>query len=103
MYFNALAVSNELIDRSRRVIDRINKATNTKLAKVDNSRLVKLANHQGNKIKEGDIISQRVELKFFIFMTITFFILPLLVMQIPGIEMIGEAILNPFMKIIDPK
>ena len=66
-------------------------------------RLAEVTKHQGNENTGGDIISQRIELKFFIFMTFSFFILPLLLMQIPGIEKIGFAIINPFMRIIEHK
>ncbi len=43
-----------------------------------------------------DNISQKVELKFFLFMITVFFLIPILVIQIPGIEKIGETILRPF-------
>ena len=41
-------------------------------------------------------ISQKVELKFFLVMITVFFVFPILVIQIPGIEKIGETILRPF-------
>ena len=43
-----------------------------------------------------DITSQKVELKFFLVMITVFFVFPILVIQIPGIEKIGETILRPF-------
>ena len=43
-----------------------------------------------------DNISQKVELKFFLVMITVFFIFPILIIQIPGIEKIGETILRPF-------
>ena len=41
-------------------------------------------------------ISKKVELKFFLVMITVFFVFPILVIQIPGIEKIGETILRPF-------
>ena len=43
-----------------------------------------------------DNISRKAEIKFFLAMVTTFFILPILIIQIPGIEKIGETILKPF-------
>lgn len=43
-----------------------------------------------------DNISHKAEIKFFLAMTTIFFLLPILIIQIPGIEKIGEAILKPF-------
>ena len=43
-----------------------------------------------------DNISHKVELKFFLVMITVFFIFPILIIQIPGIEKIGETILRPF-------
>jgi hypothetical protein len=36
-------------------------------------------------------------------MTIVFFALPLAIIQIPGVEKIGEVILSPFMKVIESR
>tara|TARA_B100000073_G_scaffold330795_1_gene319568 strand:+ start:988 stop:1146 length:159 start_codon:yes stop_codon:yes gene_type:complete len=41
-------------------------------------------------------ISQGAEFKFFLIMITIFFLLPILIIQIPGIEKIGETILKPF-------
>ena len=41
-------------------------------------------------------ISQKIELKFFLVMITVFFVFPILIIQIPGIEKIGETILRPF-------
>lgn len=43
-----------------------------------------------------DNISKKVELKFFLVMIIIFFAIPMLIIQIPGIEKVGETILKPF-------
>mgnify|MGYP004141058679 CR=1 FL=1 len=43
-----------------------------------------------------DNISYKAEIKFFLAMATIFFLLPILIIQIPGIEKIGEAILKPF-------
>ena len=48
-------------------------------------------------------ISQKVELKFFLAMVTLFFIIPLLLIQIPGIEKVGQTILSPFQFILDYK
>ena len=48
-------------------------------------------------------ISQKVELKFFLVMVTLFFIIPLLLIQMPGIEKVGETILRPFQFILDNK
>jgi len=40
--------------------------------------------------------NQKIEIQFFIAMITVFFIIPILIIQIPGIEKIGEAILKPF-------
>ena len=62
-----------------------------------------MQNQQNNKDQDGVNISQKLELKFFIYMTIAFFALPLAIIQIPGVEKIGDAILSPFMKIIESR
>lgn len=62
-----------------------------------------MQNQQNNKDQDGVNISQKVELKFFIYMTIVFFALPLAIIQIPGIEKIGDAIISPFMRVIDSR
>ena len=41
-------------------------------------------------------ISQKVEFKFFLVMVTLFFINPLLLIQIPGIEKVGETTQGPF-------
>ena len=43
-----------------------------------------------------DNISQKVELRFFLVMITVFFVVPILIIQIPGIEKVGETILKPF-------
>ena len=65
--------------------------------------LSSMQNQQNNKNRDGDNISEKLELKFFVLMTIVFFALPLAIIQIPGVEKIGDAILSPFMKIIESK
>ena len=60
-----------------------------------------MLNQQNEKNQDGENISQKMELKFFIYMVIIFFALPLAIIQIPGVEKIGEAIISPFMKIIE--
>jgi hypothetical protein len=62
-----------------------------------------MQNQQNNKDQDRVNISQKLELKFFIYMTIVFFALPLAIIQIPGIEKIGDAIISPFMKVIDSR
>ena len=62
-----------------------------------------MQNHQNNKDQDGINVSQKLELKFFIYMTIVFFVLPLVIIQIPGVEKIGNLILSPFMKIIESR
>ena len=64
---------------------------------------ITMQNHQNNKDQDGINISQKLELKFFIYMTIVFFVLPLVIIQIPGVEKIGNLILSPFMKIIESR
>ena len=62
-----------------------------------------MQDQQNNKDQDGINISQKLELKFFIYMTILFFVLPLAIIQIPGVEKIGEAILSPFMRVIESR
>ena len=62
-----------------------------------------MQNHQNNKDQDGINVSQKLELKFFIYMTIVFFVLPLVIIQIPGVEKIGNLILSPFMKVIESR
>ena len=62
-----------------------------------------MQNHQNNKDQDGINLSQKLELKFFIYMTIVFFVLPLVIIQIPGVEKIGNLILSPFMKVIESR
>ena len=62
-----------------------------------------MQDQQNNKDQDGVNISQKLELKFFIYMTIVFFALPLAIIQIPGVEKIGEVILSPFMKVIESR
>jgi hypothetical protein len=62
-----------------------------------------MQDQQNNKDQDGVNISQKLELKFFIYMTILFFVLPLAIIQIPGVEKIGEAILSPFMRVIESR
>lgn len=62
-----------------------------------------MQNHQDNKDQDGINVSQKLELKFFIYMTIVFFVLPLVIIQIPGVEKIGNLILSPFMKVIESR
>ena len=50
-----------------------------------------------------DNISQKVELKFFLVMITVFFVVPILIIQIPGIEKVGETILKPFDFILNHK
>ena len=64
---------------------------------------ITMQNHQNNKDQDGINVSQKLELKFFIYMTIVFFVLPLVIIQIPGVEKIGNLILSPFMKIIESR
>ena len=64
---------------------------------------ITMQNHQNNKDQDGINLSQKLELKFFIYMTIVFFVLPLVIIQIPGVEKIGNLILSPFMKIIESR
>lgn len=64
-------------------------------------RLETVKTHQKSKSQNENSISQKVELKFFIIMTILFFVVPLLIIQIPAVEKVGDAILYPFMKIIE--
>jgi len=45
--------------------------------------------------------NQKAELQFFLIMTLMFFIVPILIIQIPGVERIGQAILSPFNFIIN--
>lgn len=45
--------------------------------------------------------NQKAELQFFLIMTLIFFIIPILIIQIPGAERIGQAILSPFNFIIN--
>ena len=62
-----------------------------------------MLNQQTDKDRDGVNISQKMELKFFLYMTIVFFALPLAIIQIPGVEKIGNAILSPFMKVIESR
>ena len=62
-----------------------------------------MQDQQNNKDQDRINISQKLELKFFIYMTILFFVLPLAIIQIPGVEKIGEAILSPFMRVIESR
>ena len=62
-----------------------------------------MQDQQNNKDQDGVNISQKLELKFFIYMTILFFVLPLAIIQIPGVEKIGESILSPFMRVIESR
>ena len=62
-----------------------------------------MVNQQNEKNQDAENISQKMELKFFIYMTIVFFVLPLVIIQIPGVEKIGNLILSPFMKIIESR
>ena len=62
-----------------------------------------MQDQQNNKDRDGENISQKLELKFFVLMTIVFFALPLAIIQIPGVEKIGDAILSPFMKVINSR
>ena len=50
-----------------------------------------------------DNISQKVELRFFLVMITVFFVVPILIIQIPGIEKVGETILKPFDFILNHK
>ena len=50
-----------------------------------------------------DNISQKVELRFFLVMITVFFVVPILIIQIPGIEKVGETILKPFEFIMNYK
>ena len=50
-----------------------------------------------------DNISQKVELRFFLVMVTVFFVVPILIIQIPGIEKVGETILKPFDFILNHK
>ena len=50
-----------------------------------------------------DNISQKVELRFFLVMITVFFVVPILIIQIPGIEKVGETILKPFEFILNHK
>ena len=60
-----------------------------------------MLNQRTEKDQDGENVSQKMELKFFIYMVIIFFALPLAIIQIPGVEKVGEAIISPFMKIIE--
>ena len=40
--------------------------------------------------------ANKIELKFFLGMSILFFILPILIIQIPGIENVGKFVLKPY-------
>ena len=62
-----------------------------------------MQNQQNIKDRDGENISQKLELKFFALMTVVFFILPLAIIQIPGVEKIGDAILSPFMMTIESR
>ncbi len=62
-----------------------------------------MQNQQNDNDQNVVNISQKQELKFFIYMTIVFFALPLALIQIPGVEKIGNTILSPFMKIIESR
>ena len=62
-----------------------------------------MQNEETNKDQVEDHLSNRLELKFFLSMTLLFFIFPILIIQIPGIEKIGDAILAPFMKVIESR
>ena len=64
---------------------------------------ITMQNHQNNKDQDGINVSQKLELKFFIYMTIVFFVLPMVIIQIPGVEKIGNLILSPFMKVIESR
>ena len=64
---------------------------------------ITMQNHQNNKDQDGINLSQKLELKFFIYMTIVFFVLPMVIIQIPGVEKIGNLILSPFMKVIESR
>ena len=50
-----------------------------------------------------DNISQKVELRFFLVMITVFFVVPILIIQIPEIEKVGETILRPFDFILNYK
>ena len=50
-----------------------------------------------------DNISQKVELRFFLVMITVFFVVPILIIQIPGIEKVGDTILKPFDYIMNYK
>ena len=50
-----------------------------------------------------DNISQKVELRFFLVMITVFFVVPILIIQIPGIEKVGETIIKPFEFILNHK
>ena len=45
--------------------------------------------------------NQKADLQFFLIMTLMFFIVPILIIQIPGVERIGQALLSPFNFIIN--
>ena len=45
----------------------------------------------------------KTDIKFFVWMTVVFFVIPILIINIPGVEKIGSTITAPFMKIIDSK
>ena len=60
-----------------------------------------MLNQQNDQDPREENISQKMELKFFIYMVIIFFALPLAIIQIPGVEKIGDVIISPFMKIIE--
>ena len=59
-----------------------------------------MLNQQNDQDKRGENISQKMELKFFVYMAIIFFALPFAIIQIPGVEKIGNVIISPFIKII---
>jgi hypothetical protein len=60
-----------------------------------------MLNQQNDQDQREENISQKIELKFFIYMVIIFFALPLAIIQIPGVEKIGDVIISPIMKIIE--
>ena len=62
---------------------------------------VRLYKFPATTVKEE--IGQKAELKFFLVMTLVFFVIPLLVIQIPGVESIGKSILQPFESIINSR
>ena len=48
-------------------------------------------------------VSQKIELRFFLVIITVFFVFPILIIQIPGIEKVGETILKPFDFILNYK